>query len=81
MTCREAIEFLDGYLSGELPPDLGAAFDEHFAACMPCRRYLHGYRATIRAAKAAFASDDDAVAEQVPERLVEEIIAARRRMS
>ncbi|MFP5247193.1 MAG: anti-sigma factor family protein [Thermoanaerobaculia bacterium] len=54
-TCKELIEFLDEYVSGELPPERRDAFDRHLEKCPSCRAYLASYRETIRAAKAAHA--------------------------
>lgn len=76
MTCRELIDFLMAYLDGELPPARRAVFDEHLEICEACQRYLESYRATISLGQAACA-EDDAVPEDVPEELVQAVLAAR----
>ena len=74
LTCQELIEFLAAYVDEELSADERARFDRHLAVCPHCVDYLHGYRESIRLGKAACADVDD-----VPEELVDAILAARRR--
>ena len=47
MNCREFTEFLHEYLSGDLPPDVWAEFENHLAECPSCVAYLDGYQQTI----------------------------------
>jgi len=77
MTCREFIEFLWQYLSEELSAEERAKFEEHLARCQLCVRYLSGYKETILLGKAAFAYPDDPVPDDVPEELVQAILASR----
>jgi anti-sigma factor RsiW len=79
MTCREFIDFLADYLSGELPATQQAVFEEHLAICPDCVNYLDTYRETIRLGKAAFADPEDPVPEEVPEELVQAILSAVRK--
>jgi anti-sigma factor RsiW len=80
LTCRELAHFLGDYVAGELPAAERARFDDHLAECDDCLVYLRAYEETIRAGKAAFASTDDApVPRDVPEQLVQAILAARRK--
>ena len=78
MTCRELVEFLADYLAGELAPEVRHVFETHLADCPECATYLRGYADAIRLARAS-AETDDAVPAEVPERLVQAILAARRR--
>jgi anti-sigma factor RsiW len=76
MTCRELIDFLMAYLDGELPDERRALFDAHLEICAACRRYLDGYRQSIALGRAA--CDPEApVPDEVPEELVQAILAAR----
>jgi anti-sigma factor RsiW len=77
LTCRDAIEFLQRYLDGELTPEEKAAFDEHMAACPACVDYLKTYEETIRLSRAALRCDP-VVREEMLEDLVKAIIAAAR---
>ena len=77
MTCREFADFIGEYLSGDLAPDVHAAFERHIGRCSNCERYLAGYRETIRLGKLALA-DDGAVPSDVPNDLIAAILAARR---
>jgi anti-sigma factor RsiW len=81
VTCREFTEFLMRYLDGELPPDERARFDAHLARCPDCRGYLRNYEEAVRLGKRACAEEHDAVGDDVPEELVQAILAARRRGS
>ena len=78
MTCREFVDFLMAYLEGELPASQRDAFDAHMRVCVSCVHYLEGYRETVRLGRAVCAADDDSPPEDVPDELVEAILAARR---
>lgn len=81
MTCRELADFIADYLSGELPADTRSQFDCHLSLCPNCRRYLKSYEETVKLGKAAFEDDDAEVPADVPEQLVQAILAARQRQS
>jgi anti-sigma factor RsiW len=75
LTCREFVEFLDRYLSRELPVETRARFEEHLAACPTCSAYASTYRETVALARRAFDCDEQPVS-GVPEELVLAILAA-----
>ena len=77
MTCREFVESLWRYTSDELSPEERATFDVHLAKCPHCAKYLHSYQETTRIGKAALASSEKAVPTEVPEDLVQAILASR----
>lgn len=79
MTCRELVEFLMEYVSGELPADQRAVFDEHLAGCPECVAYVKSYEESVRLATNAFRHPDDQVSDEVPADLVKAILAARRK--
>ena len=79
MTCRDFVEFLSEYLSGELAKLERAEFEAHLAECPACVAYLDSYRKTIQLLKAASAHAEDQVPEEVPEQLVRAILVARAR--
>ena len=78
MSCREFTDFMMDYVSGELPPEVMMAFEEHLSICPNCVVYLAQYRATIEAGRTAFADPDAEVPDQVPEELIRAILASRR---
>ena len=78
MTCREFVEFLDAFLSGELAPAERVEFERHLAICPPCVRYLASYQQTTELARRALAEAREAPAE-VPPELIEAILAAKKR--
>jgi anti-sigma factor RsiW len=79
VTCREFAEFIGDYLSGELPAAARAEFDHHLDLCVNCRKYLSGYEATVKLGRAAFEDESATLPADVPEPLVEAILAARAR--
>ncbi len=78
MTCKEFIEFLIDYVSGELPQSQQALFEEHLAVCQSCVAYLSNYRDTIELTKAALCGPDEPLPGDVPEDLVAAVLAARK---
>ncbi|HKI38289.1 MAG TPA: zf-HC2 domain-containing protein [Gemmataceae bacterium] len=78
LTCREFIDFLMHYLSGELPAGQRAVFEEHLGECPDCTAYLNTYRETVRIEKIACGCSDEPPAD-VPEELLLAILAARGR--
>lgn len=78
MNCREFTEFVIEWVDGELAADERATFEAHIRECPPCLRFLHSYQDTVRLGKAACA-DDESLLQEVPERLIQAILAARRR--
>ena len=79
MTCCEVIDFLLEYLSGELSASERAEFEQHLAECPDCAAYLKSYEQTIKLGKAVFADPEAPVPQDVPEELVQAILASRKR--
>jgi anti-sigma factor RsiW len=78
MTCREFIEFMMEYLDHELSEQERAVFDQHLSICPPCEAYLDSYKKTVELGKASFADcGDGELPHDVPEDLIEAILAAR----
>ena len=78
MTCREFIAFLLEYLSEDLSARERAEFERHLAQCPDCPAYLRSYEETIKLGKVVFADPDALVPQDVPEELVQAILASRR---
>lgn len=76
MTCRDFVEFLMSYIDGELEEDPLRVFEDHMRLCPPCGVYLGTYRETIRLGKFA-CKEVDGIPEDVPEALIQAILAAR----
>ena len=73
LTCRELIEFLIDYDSGELRPDERARFDEHLAVCPSCVAYLEQYGRAASFSREAYGD----VASDAPPELLDAILKAR----
>jgi anti-sigma factor RsiW len=78
VTCRELVEFLDDYLAGVLPEAKRDEFNFHLSSCPPCVSYMQSYVEAARLGKAALAATDEPAAD-VPEDLVQAILAARKK--
>ena len=76
ITCQQLIDFIMSYMDNELPDDQRAEFDRHMAACPSCVDYLKTYEKTVQLAKSCA---DDPVPADVPESLVQAILAARKK--
>jgi anti-sigma factor RsiW len=76
MTCRDFLDFLLDYESGDLTEAERKIFDAHLAECPACVSYLKTYRQTIVLSKAAFC-DQQPLPADVPEELVQAILAVR----
>ena len=64
------------YLDDELPAAQRAEFERHMSVCPSCVDYLKTYEKTILLTKAC---GNDPVPGEVPESLVQAILAARKR--
>jgi predicted anti-sigma-YlaC factor YlaD len=78
MTCLEALEVLSDYLAGELPMRQLLVLDEHLSECDACREYLRSFEQTIRLGKAAWLEPKAEALYEMPDSLVEAILAARK---
>lgn len=79
ITCRELIQVLDDYQAGTLADDARAIFERHLSLCPPCCDYLKTYRDTIALATRTCRDLDEAAPPDVPEALVNAILALRKK--
>jgi len=79
LTCRDLVEFMMDYLSNELPDDTRTIFERHLTACPHCVRYLKTYQPTLTLCREAFDVPDAEVPAEIPEALVQAILAAQRK--
>ena len=77
-SCRELTELLSDYLAADLPAGQRARFERHLRGCEACALYLGAFEQAVRLGKAACAAPDGALPDDVPEELVQAILAARR---
>jgi len=78
VTCREANEFIDDYLSGELPVKQRRVFERHMKMCKPCRDYLDRYKHSIDLCRDNFYDKDGENGQPLPEEIIKGIIDAKR---
>jgi predicted anti-sigma-YlaC factor YlaD len=79
MTCREFVDFIRAYRDGELAGDVEREFRFHLKNCAPCTDYLRDYGEIVALAKGAYADLDQSVPEDVPEGLVQAVLAGMRK--
>ncbi len=78
MTCREVVDFIMDYTTGELPDHVRDVFEQHMSQCPDCREYLAQYQTATQLGRRAFDVEDaSAIASDVPEELIAAILAAR----
>jgi anti-sigma factor RsiW len=77
ITCRQLIDFIGDYVSGELDGFSSGELERHLERCPSCRAYLDSYRKTMTLVRAT--EEDDVPADEVPEELVEVILRSARR--
>lgn len=77
-TCEEVLTFLWAYLDGELEEEKRREFDFHLSRCESCTAYLATYRTTI-ALEREVAAGEGPASEELPEELVQAVLAAARR--
>jgi anti-sigma factor RsiW len=77
MTCRDLVNFLMEYLDGGLSAAERSRFEVHLAQCSWCVEYVRQYKETVRLGKAALPANDEPLPSDVPEELVQAILAAR----
>ena len=75
MTCREVYAFLDDYLDGRLDLMTRLSFGSHLMLCRSCRRYLASYRTALAVARDSELADT--LPSQVPEQMIQAILASR----
>ena len=78
LTCKDLIEFLMKYLDKELSTAEREEFERHLAICPSCVDYLDNYRRAVELGQEACECDDTQAAD-VPEELINAILAARKK--
>lgn len=73
MTCRDVLQFLMEYLSGDLPAEQSVGFEAHLLSCPSCVNFLNSYRQTVALGQSL--SEGEA-GEEVPEELVRAVLAS-----
>jgi len=77
MTCEVLEDFVVDYVDGSLPSRQRRKFNLHLGACGSCRRFIENYRKTIALNKAVLNDLPEPDAGEMPEALVQAILAAR----
>lgn len=78
ITCTEFEEFVVSYLDNDMPPRQKSKFDWHIRLCRECRDYLAAYQRARELGIEMLSGSNDSVPEDVPEDLIEAILAARK---
>lgn len=78
MKCRELAEFLNDYVSNELPQESRVHFEFHISKCKNCREYMVQYEVVIKAGKIACDEMSDEMP-AMPEELIKAVLASRQK--
>ena len=78
MTCREFVEHLADYLSGELRQTLRQQAQTHLLECPDCRHYQLSYQITVRLTRDAFDEPDGVPPEAGPPSVSREAVPSPR---
>ena len=78
LTCRDVIAVLADLSGGDLAPGRMRESKRHLAACRSCAAYRRTYRATVRLAREAYCSPEEAGRAELPEAMIGRILAAAR---
>lgn len=80
ISCQEFIRTLADFLAGELPKDQHERGELHLKICPYCVDYLKSYQLTIKlGAEAMREEEENAESAELPEGLVEVILAGKGR--
>lgn len=78
MKCKELAEFLNDYVSGELPEESRTHFEFHLSKCKNCHEYMVQYEVVIKAGKIACDEMSDEMP-SMPEELIDIVLASRQK--
>jgi len=76
LSCLKLETFIDDYLDNKLPGAKRDVFEAHIDYCPGCYNFLTNYRNAVHLGKTAYAGEDEASCETMPENLVEAILRA-----
>jgi hypothetical protein len=74
VNCKECTDFIQDYLSDDLPATQKRVFEAHLELCPPCITFLDNYRQTLSIGKLCREDHDE---DPLPEALLKAILAAR----
>ncbi len=77
ITCEELEEFIVDYLEGTLPKRQRMSFEVHLRVCPECRAYLADYKHAMSVTAATFDELRSQLSNEIPEELVQAILAVR----
>lgn len=81
ITCKEFIDFVWAYLSGEVSEAERKEFEYHLSGCPSCVAYMKTYQQTIELAHLALegsSPEEEPLPDEVPEELILAVLAARK---
>ncbi|MDP6342587.1 MAG: zf-HC2 domain-containing protein [Alphaproteobacteria bacterium] len=77
ITCEALEDFILAYLEDDLPRKQRLVFEMHLKVCRECRDYLRAYRAAMDLAKQGLEAESQVLPEEVPQDLIDAVVAAR----
>lgn len=77
INCKSFDAFIVDYIDDNLKDEEKKIFIRHLIECAPCKKYLEDYQNSIALSEAAFSNDEKNPKKEIPEQLVNAILAAR----
>ena len=77
LTCKQLEDFIVDYFDSNLPLEQQQKFTHHLSLCSACVRYIENYEKTIELTQAAFGDSSDILKTEIPDALVQAILASR----
>jgi anti-sigma factor RsiW len=78
MSCEEVVDSLSDYVEGRMSAGEHARMEEHLAVCSPCAKYLKRFEATLAACRSLRSAEFASQLPEMPEELMQAILAARK---
>lgn len=77
INCESFDTFIVDFLDGNLQEDQKLIFTKHLNECPPCKKYLKDYQKSIQLSQAVFSAEQEVDKQEMPEELVQAILAAK----
>ncbi len=78
INCKSFDAFIVDYIDDNLTDEERMVFIRHLTECAPCKKYLDDYQNSIALSQMALSDDEEKAQKEIPEQLVNAILAARK---
>jgi anti-sigma factor RsiW len=78
INCKSFDTFIIDFLDGNLQEDQKLIFTKHLNECAPCKKYLENYKKSVQLSQSAFSAEQEVDKQEMPEELVQAILASKK---